>query len=303
MTNTASGSATLTLPSDREIVITRAFAAPRRLVFEACTKPEHVRRWYGLRSLTMTVCEIDPRPGGAWRYVLQAQDGSEYAFSGVYREITPHERLVYTEGYEAMPGADYLVTTTFDEQDGKTTLTSHLLYKSKEHRDGHIASGMEPGMRETLDRLADRVDEMDREIVIERILAAPRELVWQAWTDPKHVAQWWGPNGFTNTIHKMNVRPGGIWEFIMHGPDGVDYKNRIVFVEVVKPERLVYDHVSGPKFHVTVSFEALDDKTRLGMQMLFETAEERNKAAIDFGAVEGLRQTIGRLEDYLMKMA
>jgi uncharacterized protein YndB with AHSA1/START domain len=164
MTSTVSNSATLALPSDREIIITRAFDAPRQLVFDAYTKPEHVRRWYGLQSLTMTVCDIDLRPGGAWRYVLQAKDGSEHGFSGIYREITPHERLVYTEGYEAIPDADYLVTTTFDEQDGKTTLTSHLLYKSKEHRDAHIASGMETGMRETLDRLAELVSAMDREI-------------------------------------------------------------------------------------------------------------------------------------------
>jgi uncharacterized protein YndB with AHSA1/START domain len=74
------------------------------------------------------------------------------------------------------------------------------------------------------------------------------------WTDPNHVAQWWGPKGFTNTIHEMDVRPGGVWRFVMHGPDGVDYQNKIVFIEVVKPERLVYDHVSGPKFHVTVTF-------------------------------------------------
>src|SRR6266852_4602923 len=79
----------------------------------------------------------------------------------------------------------------------------------------------------------------DREIVITRLLDAPRELAFQAWTEPQHVAHWWGPNGFTNTIHEMDVRPGGVWRFIMHGPDGTDYKNEIVYVEVVKPERLV----------------------------------------------------------------
>lgn len=144
---------TLTMPSDTEIVIERSFNAPRELVFEAWTKPEHVRRWYALKVTTMTVCEIDLRVGGKWRYVLHSPDGSEHGFSGEYKEITPPERLVYSEGYEAMPGHDYLVTTTFDEQNGKTTLTSRMLYKSKEDRDGHVASGMEPGMRETLDRL------------------------------------------------------------------------------------------------------------------------------------------------------
>jgi uncharacterized protein YndB with AHSA1/START domain len=145
--------ATLTMPSDRELVITRVFDASRRLVFEAFTKPEHVKHWYGPRSLTMTLCEIDLRPGGRWRYVLRDPDGNEHAFSGVYREIVPPERIVSTEVYEAMPGHDRLVTVTLAEQSGKTTLRSHVLYKSLEDRDGHLQSGMEPGMNETFDRL------------------------------------------------------------------------------------------------------------------------------------------------------
>jgi len=96
MVKKGSSAATFTIPSDREIVSTRVFDVPRRLVFEAWTKPEHVKRWYGLRVLTMTVCEIDLRPGGAYRYVLRGPDGTDYAFSGVYREIVPPSRLVYT---------------------------------------------------------------------------------------------------------------------------------------------------------------------------------------------------------------
>jgi uncharacterized protein YndB with AHSA1/START domain len=145
-------------------------------------------------------------------------------------------------------------------------------------------------------------DTSDRAITATRIFDAPRELVFEAWTDPKHIAHWWGPNGFTNTIHSMDVRPGGAWEFIMHGPDGTDYKNRIVYREVVRPERLVYDHVSGPLFHATVTFEAQGDKTRLTVEMLFESAELRNKVAEEFGAVEGLNQTLGRLGTHLPKV-
>ncbi len=147
---------TLSMPSDRELVITAVLDAPRRLVFEATTRPEHVKRWWGLRNSTMTVCEIDLRPGGAWRYVLRDNvTGREDGFSGVYREITPPDRLVYTEGWEGMPGHDYLVTATLDEKDGKTTITSRLQYKSVEDRDGHVNSGMERGMRETYDRLGE----------------------------------------------------------------------------------------------------------------------------------------------------
>lgn len=147
---------TLSTPTDRELVITAVLDAPRELVFEAATKPEHLKRWWGIRRSTMTHCEIDLRPGGAWRYVLRDNEtGREDAFSGVYREIAAPERLVYTEGWEALPGHDYVVTATFDEKDGKTTLTSRLYYKSVEDRDGHVQSGMEPGMRETYDRLGE----------------------------------------------------------------------------------------------------------------------------------------------------
>ena len=147
---------TLSMPSDRELVITAVLDAPRRLVFEATTRPEHVKRWWGLRNSTMTVCDIDLRPGGAWRYVVRDNvTGRDYGFSGIYREITPPERLVYTEGWEGLPGHDYLVTATLDEKDGKTTLTSRLQYKSVEDRDGHVNSGMERGMRETYDRLGE----------------------------------------------------------------------------------------------------------------------------------------------------
>jgi len=142
----------------------------------------------------------------------------------------------------------------------------------------------------------------DRAIVATRIFDAPRELVFEVWTDPQHIAQWWGPNGFTNTIHSMDVRPGGEWDFIMHGPDGTDYKNRIIYREVVPPKRLVYDHVSGPLFHATVTFEEQGQKTKLTVEMLFESAELRNKVAEEFGAVEGLNQTLGRLGTHLPRV-
>ncbi|MGJ4789763.1 SRPBCC family protein [Leptospira koniambonensis] len=146
------------------------------------------------------------------------------------------------------------------------------------------------------------VSVVGKEIIGIKTFDAPRELVWDAWTDPKHVAIWWGPNGFTNTIHEMSVKPGGVWRFIMHGPDGVDYPNRIEFIEVVKPEKLVYDHGddSNPKqFHVTVLFEEEGSKTKLTMRSRFPSEDDIKKVA-DY-ALEGLRQTLGRLENFLGK--
>lgn len=139
----------------------------------------------------------------------------------------------------------------------------------------------------------------DREIVATRVFKAPRELVFRMWTEPEHVARWWGPNGFTTTIHEMDVRPRGVWRFVMHGPDGRDYQNKIVYVEVTPPERLVYDHVSGPKFHVTVSFAEQGEQTKVTVRMLFDTAAQRDYTVREFGAVEGLHQTLGRLAAYL----
>ena len=148
---------TVTTPSDREIVIVRTFDAPRRLVFEAWTTPEHVRRWYGMRGTTLSVCDIDLRPGAAWHYVLRGPDGTEHGFRGEYREVVPPERLVYTEAYDVEGLRDHpaLVTVTFAEHAGRTTMTSVSLYESSEYRDGHLASGLEAGTIQTLDRLAE----------------------------------------------------------------------------------------------------------------------------------------------------
>ncbi len=149
-----------TMPSDREVVATRTFAAPRALVFDAWTTPEHVRRWYGLRFLTMTTCEIDRRPGGRYRYVLRAPDGSEYAFSGVYREVVRPERLVHTWEFEAMPGTASVGTVTFAENAGRTTVTMHTRFQTPEHYAGWAATGGREGMAETLDRLDELLPEL-----------------------------------------------------------------------------------------------------------------------------------------------
>jgi uncharacterized protein YndB with AHSA1/START domain len=150
----------LTTPSDREIVMSRTFDAPRELVFEAWTKPEHVRHWWGLRSAKMLVCEAEVRPGGSWRYVTADSDGHEVPFTGVYQEITPPERLVYSEVYDIEPfnlGAPAVNTVTFSEEGGRTLLTITTVYPSKEVRDFVLGTGMEGGAAESFDRLAEHL--------------------------------------------------------------------------------------------------------------------------------------------------
>jgi uncharacterized protein YndB with AHSA1/START domain len=149
----------VTTPSDLEIVLTRSFDAPRELVFEAHTKPEHIKRWWGPRAFDMPVCEMDFRPGGAWRYVHWA-DGEEYAFHGEYLEIVPPEKIVWTFEFEGMPGHVATETMTLTERDGKTTITTHSLYPSREDRDAMLQSGMEEGASESYDRLAELLAEL-----------------------------------------------------------------------------------------------------------------------------------------------
>jgi uncharacterized protein YndB with AHSA1/START domain len=143
-----------------------------------------------------------------------------------------------------------------------------------------------------------------REIVITRLFDAPRELVFRAWTDPQHLVHWWGPKGFTNTFHQADIRPGGVWRFTMHGPDGADYPNRMVFEEIVKPERLVYSHTGGENndvaiFQGFVTFSEEGAQTRVTLRMVFPTATERDLVVQRFGAIEGGEQTFGRLARHL----
>jgi uncharacterized protein YndB with AHSA1/START domain len=147
----------------------------------------------------------------------------------------------------------------------------------------------------------------DRELVFTRVFDAPRELVWMAWSDSKHIGQWWGPQGFTTTTYSMDFKPGGIWRFVMHGPDGTDYQNKIVYLEIVKPERLVFKHSGGEEdaekvsHQTTVTFAAEGDKTKLTMRMLFSSAEELQRVVDKYGAIEGGKQTLGRLAEYVEK--
>jgi len=146
-------------------------------------------------------------------------------------------------------------------------------------------------------------------IIGSRVFDAPRTLVFSAFTDPQHLAQWWGPNGFTTTTHAFDFRPGGVWRFVMHGPDGRDYQNRVTYDEIVPPERLVYHHGGGDdvepvQFSQTLTFEDLGNgKTRLTWHGTFPSAEERARLIKEYGADKGLVQTMARLADYVVAMA
>ena len=189
------GSATVTLPSDTEILITRNFEVPRSLVWDALTTPRHLLRWWGPHWHPLVRCEIDLRPGGSWRYVSRGADGDELAWHGTYHRIVPPERIESTEVFEGFPDAESFNTMTLVEADGITTLQTLVRHSNQANRDGHVQSGMETGMQQTFDRLddllasADSTAERFRRVAggfTDRVVAVPDD----AWDNPAPCVGW-----------------------------------------------------------------------------------------------------------------
>jgi len=302
-----------------ELVITRVFDAPRELVFRAWIDEGQISRWWGPKGFSTPLCEWDARVGGQIRIDMRGPDGTIYPMSGESREIKEPSKIVFTaNALDANGDAMFenLNTVTFDEKGGKTTMKLHVRVLSAGPEAAKHLNGMSQGWNQSLDRFTDFLargsgeNTANREIKMSREFDAPRELIWEAMTNPKHVVNWWGPRGFSTTIEKMDVREGGIWKQVMHGPDGANYENEHVFKEIVKPQRIVLSHggrrVDGPSVRsvATWTFEALSpDRTRVTIHMVFPTAENRDFVVKEFGAIEGGKQTLERLGEYLPKMA
>lgn len=149
-------------PGKQEIIMTRVFDAPREIVFKTCTDPKLIPQWWGPKIYKTTVEKMDVRPGGIWRFVQRGPDEKAFGFHGVYHSVTPSEGLVYTFEFEGMPGHVLLETVTFEDQDGKTKMTTRDVFQTVEDRDGMLKSGMEEGAAETMDRFADLLKELQK---------------------------------------------------------------------------------------------------------------------------------------------
>jgi uncharacterized protein YndB with AHSA1/START domain len=298
--------------------ITRIFNAPRELVFKVWTDPLHIMYWWGPANFTAPSIDVDFQPGGEFHYCMRSPDGKDYWSKGVYYQIIVPEKIVSTmyfsdeDGDMVSPvkygmGADVpsemLDTITFEEyEDNKTKFTFNRntpISISKRIKE-------DEGWNQSLDKFEKEVTDLaNRSIVISRILNFPRERVFQAWTDSHHLEKWWGPEGFTATTEKFDFKPDGGWRHIMHGPDGTDYDNNLVYLEIAEPERIIYTNSGGDeeeysKFHTTVTFTEQDSKTKLTMHAVFVTEEECRKNKNDYGAVEGGNQTLQRLDKFLL---
>ncbi|HTZ21855.1 MAG TPA: SRPBCC family protein [Opitutaceae bacterium] len=312
----------------RTLNLTRVITAPRELIFQLWTYPQYVARWWGPRGFTNPVCQLDARPGGAIHIAMRGPDGTVYPMTGRYRDVVEPERLVFTSaalGAAGQPLFEVLTTVTFAEQAGGTVLTveAHVV-EATAAADPYLA-GMDAGWTQSLERLAtyaatvgargnagqpENTSAMtDRGIVISRVLDAPRELVWQAMSDPQHLVHWWGPRGFKTTIERLDFRAGGVWKQVMHGPDGTNYPNKSIYMEIVPQERVVYSHGGGREGGTGVHFVATwtlakleAAQTRLTVCLACTSAADRDRLVGEYRALEGGTQTLERLGDYLAKI-
>jgi uncharacterized protein YndB with AHSA1/START domain len=296
-------------PADRELVFTRVLDAPRDLVFEAWTDPKHVAHWWGPRGFTTTIHEMDVRPGGVWRLVMRGPDGVDYNNRIVFLEVAKPQRLVYKHDPEkGSEPVSFQVTVTFADEDGKTRLTMQMLFPSAAALDYVVKKyGAVEGAHQTLDRLTERLahltsgESASRGLVMTRTFNAPRQVVFQAWTDPERLKRWWGPKDFTNPVCELDLRPGGAIRIHMRGPDGTVYPMTGVFHEIVEPERLVFtgtalDANGEPLFDVMniVTFAENGGRTTL---TLHATVGKTTQAAAPYvaGMEEGWTQSLERL--------
>jgi uncharacterized protein YndB with AHSA1/START domain len=284
-------------------IIERVFDAPVALVWRAITTPEDMSRWY------FDMINFKPEAGCDFSFIVE-HEGSVHDHRCKVTEVVPWKKIAYTWRYHGQEGNSLVTFELFPEGDRTKVRLTHEGLETFPKLPRYARHNFVRGWNWLIGSgLKDFVENCDREIFLSREFNAPRELLWEAMTNPKHVVNWWGPRGFSMTIEEMDFRVGGVWQHIMHGPDGANYPNKSVFREIVKPERIVFEHGgrrengAGAGFASTWSFEKLAaDKTRVTIRMLFPSAAERELVVKEFGAVQGGKQTLERLEEYLPKM-
>ncbi|MBD2199963.1 MULTISPECIES: SRPBCC family protein [Calothrix] len=312
--------------SEREIIITRIFNAPRELVFQAWTDPKHIVQWWGPKGFTTRVTELDLRPGGQSRYVMVGPDGTEYPVKGVFFEIVPPERIVssdeFDEGFEKVINADLpqgiVMTVMFEDLEGKTKLTLQIRHATESDRRKHEQMGVVAGWNSSFDCLdeflAKQVKKQqngfavtlpsDTEILITRIFNAPRRLVFEAWTQPEHVKRWFGGcSSMTMTVCEIDLRVGGAWRYVLQdSKNSTEHAFSGEYREIVPPERLVTTEIYEPvpnSDHVNIlTLTELEGKTTLHIYIQHQSTEQRD-GHLQSGMEEGLSETLNRLEELL----
>lgn len=309
---------TSTDAASREIVITRVFDAPRERVWRAWADPEQVVKWWGPRGFSTTSDRREFKAGGVWRHTMIGPDGVEYPNLARFEEIVEPERIVYTNGggKKGASGVSMRTTVTFKDVGGKTELSIRHVFDTAAQRDVVVKEyGAIEGGKQTMARLAEH---LDGEFVLTRLLDAPREFVFKAWTEPERLAQWFGPKGLKADVAKMDLKPGGVYHYGMSLPDGKKMWGKWIFREVVRPERLVFvqsfsDENQGVTRHPmsatwpletlsTILFDDMGGKTLLTIKWAALNANEvERKTFLDgrAGMTQGWGGTLEQLVAYL----
>jgi uncharacterized protein YndB with AHSA1/START domain len=306
----------------RTVTVERTFEAPRELVFQAFTQPQHLRRWWGPKGYTSPVCEADVRVGGRYLFCMRSPEGQDIYSTGTFREVVANERLVYTDSFadkrgNVVTGAFYglpddfplelLVTITFAEAPGGRT---RVVLEHARLPAGEMADGAGIGWAESLDKvpaaLAGRNPLMvllpaEREIQLVRVVDAPRELVFKIYTDPQSIPHWWGPRSVTTSVDQMDVRPGGRWRYVQRNPDGSQTGFRGEYREIAPPDRLVatfeWEGMPGHISLETTRFEEHGGGTRIVATTQFDSVDDRD-GMLQYGMEEGAAELWDRLEEH-----
>ena len=291
-----------TTSSDREIRISRTFQAPPELVWEAFTNPKHVEKWWGPKGFTTTTEVMDVRPGGEWKHVMKGPDGTLYPNHSVYTAVEKPRLIAYKHAgrREGGPGVAFEAFVTFEREGDGTRVTLRQVFTSGEARDKVIREfGAVEGGKSHLESLSEFLAHLaatDRDFVITRTFDAPRERVFEAWTEPKQMAQWWGPQGCTVPVCELDLRPGGRIHIVIRSPQG-DFPIVGEYVEIVRPSRIV---MRRDRKRTTVLFDEHFGKTTLTLVQTFETPAEA-EAELKSGAVQGWAGTFEKLDALLVR--
>ena len=282
------------------LVVERLLNAPVSLVWHALTSPEAIARWYfdmeGFRA------EV----GCEFRFLVEHQ-GNVFDHRCRVTDVVTERKIAYTWRYQDHEGDSHVTFELYPEGEKTRLKLTHVGLESFPKTLPFAPENFARGWNSLLgSELPDYVEHVDRELFLSRDFQAPRELVWDAMTRPEHVARWWGPRGFTSTIETMDFRVNGLWKFVMHGPDGTDYPNEHVFLEIVPHEKIVMDHggrrEGGTQVRSTATwtFETIaGGKTRVKLRMVFPTPEHRDTVVREYGAIEGGSQTLMRLGEFV----
>jgi uncharacterized protein YndB with AHSA1/START domain len=290
--------------ANRELVTTRVFDAPRELVFRAWTEPKHLTKWWGPNGFTTTSLEIDVREGGAWRLVMHGPGGKDYPGEFRFVEIAGPERLVL----EHVTLPKFRLTVLFEDIAGKTKITFRQLFDTPETYRSLKPLAL-PSNEQIFDKLTAELAAMgagSHEMLMSRVVMAPRELVWKAWTDPEHLAQWWGPRGYSSPRCEVDLRVGGKLRIDMQNPDGSVRPMIGQFLEIVPPERLVFtamplDPSGKPLFEATnaVDFRQEGPMTRINVWATVEKIHDPITLRFLTGRDQGWSESLYRLADVL----